>query len=106
VSLVPTCVLTPEENAAAEACARWFHPLVRFDATAKPPALDMFERIVGARRVSDGRGKLGTFFLQGDDTGDERYLTELAARLPAGAVVTYALDYFARNEFTVQVFLD
>ena len=108
IALVPTCVLTSEENEAAQHCARFFHPVVPFDVDGGPPDLTgALEMWLAARRAPAGKvkGTKGTFFLQADDSMNEPYMLALRKKM-ADAKVSYTLDFFAQGEWMVQVFMD
>ena len=52
IQMVPTCLLTQTEHATLTRCLRWLHPLAPYEAEARnKPALDVFERVTGCRRV-------------------------------------------------------
>lgn len=106
VAMVPTCELTAQEDRVAKKCVAYLHPIVPFDTSAPEPDMKLLERTLGATRSKDAcKPGRGVFFLQGSDSQDAAYLQGLKRRIPAGRTVQYALDFFAKDVFTVEVFL-
>jgi hypothetical protein len=112
VTLVPTCILTPEEDKAIVTCTAYFHPIIPFGNLTEPN-MEFFKRIIGGtrvERVSTDSFK-GTFFVQGHDAADIVYLRKLKARLPANNLIEYCVDAFGKTQpsgqecFMVQVYI-
>jgi len=111
VSLVSTCPLSQEEDAAVVRCARYFHPIVPYRAM-QACSLPALEAALGAARVSRPSGRFeGTFFVKGRDAADPQYLAKLAMRVPEGARLEYFVDAFGVTRpggeacFTAQVYV-
>lgn len=103
IKIKETHIMTQQENQMAEECMRYFHPIVPY--TVKNGVdMHILETTLDIKRGERPRNSKGNFFLSAFDTQDETYLKDLKKRMQPGTWV-YALDYFAEDCYTVQLYL-